>query len=107
MEYPPARSRSRLSERPSHHGADSVHLVSSDRPQSAEICAQHLSGYGGRLCSCDAARLLFAHVAVASCPPGHSLGKKAREQSRAAITTSALLSARSPVLTQPRRQLRF
>ena len=44
VEHPSARSRPRLSERPPHHGADSVDMVSGDRPQSAEIRAQHLQG---------------------------------------------------------------
>ena len=45
MEHPSARSRSRFSEGPPHHGADSVDMVSCDRPQSAEICAQHLQSH--------------------------------------------------------------
>ena len=39
---PAARPRSRLPQRPPNHGADSIDMVSGDRPQPAEIRTQHL-----------------------------------------------------------------
>ena len=75
MEHPSARSRSRFSEGPPHHGADSVHLVPGDRPQSAEVCAQHLPGDRRRFCSSDAANLLLADAAFASRAADHAIKK--------------------------------
>ena len=47
VESAAARSRSRVSKGASHHGADPVDVVSGDRSQSAEVCAEHLQGGAG------------------------------------------------------------
>ena len=42
MEHPAARPRPCFPQRTPYHGPDSVHVVSGDRPQSAEVRAQYL-----------------------------------------------------------------
>ena len=44
-----ADCESRVSAGPSHHGADSVELVSALRSQPADVCAEYLLGQAGRL----------------------------------------------------------
>src|SRR5580698_106543 len=65
VEYLATRSRSRFSQGTSHHGADPVHVVSGDRSQSAEVCAEHLQSYGFGLCLGHAANLLLGRVTLA------------------------------------------
>ena len=92
VEYPSARSRSRLSQRASHHGAGSVDLVSGDRSQSAEVCAQHLPGHCVGFCSCHAAHLLLARSAVASDCFRHALDHAGKIATAREIVSRALRS---------------
>ena len=73
VEYSAARSRPRVSEGTSHHGPDSIDLVSGDRPQSAEVRAQHLSGESFGFRFCNAAHLLLARSALAPGAAGHAV----------------------------------
>src|SRR5438445_3546408 len=73
MGYSVTRSRPCLSEGSSHHGADSVHLVPGDRPQSAEIRSQYLPGHSLRLRPRVPAHLLLPCDAVASRAAGHAV----------------------------------
>ena len=52
-----AIARPRVPEGPSHHDSGSEHLVSDHRPESADVCAEHLRGERIRLSSCDTACL--------------------------------------------------
>src|SRR5437660_3159272 len=73
MGYSVTRSRPCLSEGSSHHGADSVHLVPGDRPQSAEICSQYLPSPSRRLRPRSPPHLLLPCDAVASRAAGHAV----------------------------------
>jgi hypothetical protein len=52
-----AGSRSRVLEGTPDYGASAVDVVSVNRPESTEICAQHLQGEGGGFCFGDATGL--------------------------------------------------
>ena len=73
-----ARPRSRFSEGSSHHGPGAVDLVPDHRPQSAEICAQHLQSAGERLRSATQ-RVYSApdrpsHLLLPVCRDAHATG---------------------------------
>src|SRR5215471_7055749 len=108
MEHSPARSRSRVLEGSPNHDADSVHVVSSDRPQPAEVCAEYLQSDRRRFRSGDAACLLLRELALASRFARHALilaqTKTARIAPGRLRLHKLLLAACIAVLTQPRRQ---
>ena len=72
----PARQPPLFPQGTQDHGAGAEHLVPVDRPQSAEVCAEHLRSDGCRFPAGPAARLSFAAVSDAYQPAGIKSGSQ-------------------------------